>query len=47
MELADGDRLPGRFAGVWTESLRQPLASVHTAAEAEAVVLAFADDPPR
>ena len=46
MELADADQLPGRFAGVWTESLSHPLADVHTAAEAEAVVLAFADDPP-
>jgi hypothetical protein len=45
MELADGDHLPGRCAGVWTTALAVPLAAVGDLADAEAVLRAFADSP--
>ena len=45
MELADGDQLPGRYAGVWTTALAMPLAEVADLADAEAVLRAFADSP--
>lgn len=47
MELADADSLPGRFAGAWTEALTQPLEQVDSAESAEALLRAFADNPPR
>lgn len=45
MELADGDQLPGRYAGVWVKALAMPLAEVGDLDDAEAVLLGFADSP--
>lgn len=43
MELADADRLPGRYAGVWTTALPLPVAAVRDANDAERLVRPFAD----
>lgn len=45
MELADGDHLPGRYAGVWTTALAMPLNGVGDLLDAEAVLRRFADTP--
>ncbi|MGL6289620.1 MAG: BLUF domain-containing protein [Silanimonas sp.] len=45
MELANGDHLPGRYAGVWTIALAIPLAGVGNLLDAEAVLRGFADTP--